>query len=114
VFATNFGHNDATWREPMFQKHMAEGIAWALGRFDAPAAPNPEVQAAEYLRSVVAAAAAATQADADALRARADAKIARDAGWAVGLRPMLLEIRGLKREERAVAYAKVIAEIEKP
>jgi len=114
VFATNFGHNEATWREPMFQKHMAEGIAWALGRFDAPAVPNPEVQAAEYLRSVVAAAAAATQADADALRARADAKIARDAGWAVGLRPMLLEIRGLKREERAVAYAKVIAEIEKP
>ena len=61
-----------------------------------------------------AAAAAATQADADALRARADVKIARDASWAVGWRPMLLEIRGLKREERAVAYAKVIAEIEKP
>jgi len=114
VFATNFGHNDATWREPMFQKHMAEGIAWALGRFDAPATPNPEVQAAEYLRSVVVAAAAATSADADVLRAKADAKIAKDAAWAVGLRPMLLEIRGLKPEGRAAAYAKVIAEIEKP
>ena len=114
VFSTNFGHNDATWKEPMFQKHMAEGIAWALGRFDAPAAPNPEVQAAEYLRSVVAAAAAATKADADALRAKADAKIAKDASWATGLRPMLLELRALKPEDRAAGYAKVIAEIEKP
>jgi len=113
VFATNFGHNDATWKEPMFQKHMAEGIAWALGRVEAPAAPNPEVQAAEYLRSVIAAAAATAQLDADALRARADAKIAKDAAWAVGLRPMLLEIRGMKPEERVAAYAKVIAEIEK-
>jgi len=114
VFSTNFGHNDATWKEPMFQKHMAEGIAWALGRFDAPAVPNPEVQAAEYLRSVVAAAAAVTKADADALRAKADAKIAKDAAWAAGLRPMLLEIRGMKPEDRAAAYAKVIAEVEQP
>jgi uncharacterized protein len=114
VFSTNFGHNDATWKEPMFQKHMLEGIAWALGRFDAPAAPNPDVQGAEYLRSVVAAAAAATKADADALRAKADAKIAADASWATGLRPLLLELRALKPEDRAAAYAKVIAEIEKP
>ena len=114
VFSTNFGHNDATWKEPMFQKHMAEGIAWALGRSDAPADPNPHVQAAEYLRSVVAAAAAATHSDADALRAKADAKIAKDPAWAAGLRPMLVEIRGLKPEERAGAYARVIAELERP
>jgi len=50
VFYTNFGHNEATWKEPMFRRHAAEGIAWALGRFAAPAAPNPEAQAAEYLR----------------------------------------------------------------
>ena len=116
VFSTNFGHNDATWHNPMFQKHMLEGIAWAVGRFDAPAAPNPDLQAAEYLRSVVAAATAATgnDPDADALRAKADAKIAKDAAWATGLRPMLLELRSLKPEDRAAAYAKVIAEIEKP
>jgi type 1 glutamine amidotransferase len=114
VFSTNFGHNDATWKEPMFQKHMAEGIAWALGRFDAATAPNPDVQAAEYLRSVVAAAATATKADADALRAKADAKIAKDASWATGLRPMLLDLRNRKPEDRAAAYATVIAEIEKP
>lgn len=114
VFSTNFGHNDATWKEPMFQKHMVEGIAWALGRFDAAAAPNPDVQAAEYLRSVIAAAAAAGGTDADTVRAKADAKIARDASWATGLRPMLLELRGMKLEDRAAAYAKVVAEIEKP
>jgi hypothetical protein len=116
VFSTNFGHNDATWHNPMFQKHMLEGIAWAVGRFDAPAAPNPDPQAAEYLRSVVAAATAATgnDPDADALRAKADAKIAKDTAWATGLRPMLLELRSLKPEDRAAAYAKVIAEIDKP
>jgi len=114
VFATNFGHNDATWKSPLFQKHMAEGIAWALGGFDASAAPNPEVQAAEYLRSVIAAAAAATQANADDLLARANARIAGDSAWAGSLRPMLLEIRGLKPEDRAEAYGRVIAEIDKP
>jgi type 1 glutamine amidotransferase len=113
VFYTNFGHNDATWKDPAFAKHAAEGIAWALKRFDADAAPNPDVQAAEYLRSVVAAAAAATGKNADDLRALADAKIVKNAAWAAGLRPMLLELRGLKPEARAEAYAKVIAEIEK-
>jgi hypothetical protein len=114
VFYTNFGHNDATWQDPAFAKHAAEGIAWALKRFDAEAAPNPDVQAGEYLRSVVAAAAAATGKNADDLRAMADAKIAKSAAWATGLRPMLLELRGQKPEARAEAYAKVIAEIEKP
>jgi hypothetical protein len=114
VFATNFGHNDATWTDPMFKQHMEQGIAWALGRVTASATPNPEVQAAEYVRSVVAAAAAAGSLDADALRAKADAKISKDPAWAVGLRPRLLELRGLKPEERAAAYAKVVAEIEKP
>ncbi|NBT12135.1 MAG: ThuA domain-containing protein [Planctomycetia bacterium] len=114
VFSTNFGHNDATWNDPMFKKHMEQGIAWALGRVTASATPNPEVQAAEYVRSVVAAAAAAGSLDADALRAKADAKITKDQAWAVGLRPMLLELRSLKPEERGAAYAKVVAEIEKP
>jgi hypothetical protein len=114
VFATNFGHNEATWTDPMFKQHMEQGIAWALGRVTASATPNPEVQAAEYVRSVVAAAAAAGSLDADALRAKADAKISKDPAWAVGLRPRLLELRGLKPEDRAAAYAKVVAEIEKP
>jgi len=113
VFATNFGHNESTWKDPTFQKHATEGIAWALGRFAAPAEPNPEVQAAEYLRSALAAAAAATGADHDALRARADARIAADPGWAVGLRPRLLELRGLEPADRAAGYAALIAEVER-
>jgi hypothetical protein len=48
------------------------------------------------------------------LRAKADARIAKNPGWAVGLRPMLLELRSLKPEDRAAAYATVVAEIEKP
>jgi type 1 glutamine amidotransferase len=113
VFYTNFGHNEATWKDPAFQKHATEGIAWALGRFAAPAEPNPAVQAAEYLRSVIAAAAPATGGDHDALRAKADAKIAADPAWAVGLRPKLLELRGMNAEARKAAYAGVIAEIER-
>ena len=114
VFYTNFGHNDTTWKDPKFQKHMQEGIAWALKRFDAPAAANPDVQAAEYVRSVLAAAAAATGGDADKLRARADAKIAANPTWATGLRPALLELRGQKPADRAAGYAKLVAEIETP
>ena len=84
-----------------------------MGRFAAPTEPNPEVQAAEYLRSVLAAAAAATGADHDTLRAKADAKIAADAGWAVGLRPTLLTLRAMKPDDRKDAYAGVITEIER-
>ncbi len=42
-----------------------------------------------------------------------DAKIAADAGWAVGLRPKLLELRAMNPEARKAAYAGVIAEIER-
>ena len=54
VFYTNFGHNEATWREPRLRKHMEQGMAWALGRFEAPAEPNvvqpqPEEQLARVL-----------------------------------------------------------------
>jgi type 1 glutamine amidotransferase len=114
VFYTNFGHNDATWKDPMFQKHMLEGIAWSLSRFDAPSTANPDVQAAEYLRSVIAAAAAATGGDADDLLAKADAKIAADPAWATSLRPMLVEIRGMKPDARAAAYAKLLTKIGNP
>jgi hypothetical protein len=113
VFYTNFGHNDATWKDPAFQKHLLEGTAWALGRRDAPAAPNPALQAAEYLRSVIAAASEAVQGTPDDLLAKAEGKIARDPQWALGLRPQLLEIRSLKPQDRAAAYQKVVDEAAK-
>ena len=114
VFYTNFGHNDTTWKDPKFQQHIQQGIAWALKRYDAAATPNPDVQAAEYVRSVIAAAAAATGGDADKLRARADAKIAANPAWATGLRPALLELRGQKPTDRTAGYAKLVADIETP
>jgi type 1 glutamine amidotransferase len=105
VFYSNFGHNDATWAEPMFRRHFEQGIAWALGRLAAPAAPNPEVQAAEFVRS---AAAAATGAEHDALRAQVDARIAADPKWAGRLRPRLLPLRGLPPAERPAAAAALV------
>ena len=108
VFSTNLGHNDATWKDPTFQNHLAEGIAWALGRFDVPATPNPDVQAAEYLRSVLAAACAATGADHAELRAEADARIKADRTWAAGLRPALVALRDLPADQRAAGYMKLL------
>ncbi len=109
VFFTNFGHNEATWREPMFRRHVEQGIAWAVGRLEARAAPNPEVQAAEYVRSVVAAAAGG--ADHDELRARVDARIAADPRWAVRLRPRLLPLRDLPPADRPAAALRLVGEI---
>jgi hypothetical protein len=113
VFYTNFGHNDATWKDAAFQKHATEGIAWAVGRYAAPAEPNPEVQAAEYLRSVVAACAEAMGLDHDALRAKADAKVAADPGFALGLRPKLVGLRELKPDDRKAVYEELVREIER-
>jgi hypothetical protein len=114
VFYTNLGHNDATWQNETFQQHIQLGIGWSLGRFDVPADPNPEVQAAEYLRSVIAVAAPATGNNADDYRAKADAKIAADPQWSVRLRPLLVELRGMAPPARAEGYAKVLAEILAP
>jgi len=111
VYYTNFGHNEATWKDATFQRHALEGIGWALGRFAAPAAPNPEAQAAEYLRSVVAAAAEALPADHDALRAKADLKIAADPGWAAGLRPKLVPLRGMNPADRKAVYEELVREL---
>jgi type 1 glutamine amidotransferase len=113
VFYTNFGHNEATWNDATFQRHAAEGIAWALNRCDAPAEPNPEAQAAEYVRSVIAAAAEQLSADHDVLRAKADAKIAADPGWAVALRPTLLPLRGMNPADRRAGYETLFQEIER-
>ena len=72
------------------------------------------IGSSRYLRSVLAAAASTTGVDGDDLRAKADARIAKDPAWAVGLRPMLLEIRGMPGPKRAEAYAKLVAAIEAP
>ena len=55
----------------------------------------------------------AAKKDHDALRAQADAKIAADPSWAVGLRPQLLAIRSMQPDEANKACVALIAEIEK-
>lgn len=114
VFNTNFGHNDATWREPRFQQHIHQGIAWALGRIEAPAEPNPATQAAEYVRSAVAAAAAILDKNADDLLAKTNAKIAVNPTWPLTQRPRLLDIRGPGQADRTAVLKQLVAEIEKP
>lgn len=111
VFYTNFGHNEATWKDPAFRSHAIQGIDWALGRFDAPARPNPQVQAAAGVLSAIPAAAAASGRPADELRAKAEAKIAKDPAWADGLRPLLVDLRF---GDRAKSLSALVAELDKP
>mgnify|MGYP000935215755 FL=1 len=112
VFYTNLGHNDETWSDDAFQKHLTEGTAWALGRFDAPSKANPSIQAAEYLRSVVAAAGELDGIEHDALRAQVDAKIAADPSWAVQMRPQVVALRALNGEELTTSLKKFVEDIQ--
>jgi uncharacterized protein len=41
VFNVGWGHPDATWDDPRFQKMMLEGIKWALGMTPADVTPRP-------------------------------------------------------------------------
>ena len=112
VFYTNLGHNDETWSDDAFQKHLTEGTAWALGRFDAPSKANPSIQAAEYLRSVVAAAGELDGIEHDALRAQVDAKIAAEPSWAVQMRPQVVALRALNGEELTTSLKKFVEDIQ--
>jgi len=41
VFNVGWGHLDATWDDPRFQKMMLEGIKWAMGLVPGDATPKP-------------------------------------------------------------------------
>ncbi|MBT4887049.1 MAG: ThuA domain-containing protein [Planctomycetaceae bacterium] len=113
VFYTNLGHNDATWGDAAFQKHFTEGTAWALEKFDAASKANPSVQAAEYLRSAVAAAGELEGIEHDRLRAQVDAKIAADPSWAVQMRPQLVALRSLNGEKMSTALKQFVEDIQR-
>jgi type 1 glutamine amidotransferase len=113
VFYTNLGHNDATWSDDAFQKHFTEGTAWALGRFDAPSKANPSIQAAEYLRSAVAAAGELEGIEHDTLRAHVDAKIAADPSWAAQMRPQVVALRSLNGEKMSTALKQFVEDIQR-
>jgi len=112
VFYTNLGHNNETWSDDAFQKHFTEGTAWALGRFDAPSKANPSIQAAEYLRSAVAAAGELEGIEHDALRAQVDAKIAADPSWAAQMRPQVLALRALNGAELTASLKQFVEDIQ--
>jgi hypothetical protein len=40
VFYTALGHREDVWENPMYQKHILEGIRWALGLVEADATPQ--------------------------------------------------------------------------
>lgn len=77
LFYTNLGHNDATWKDAKFHEHLLAGIKWATKLIDGPATPNPEVQQAEFNRSVVAFAASVAGKEATPYLAKAKS----DAAW---------------------------------
>jgi type 1 glutamine amidotransferase len=54
IFYTNLGHNEATWQNPKFKEHLLAGIRWSLKLEEGSATPNPEVQALENTKSMVA------------------------------------------------------------
>ena len=72
LFYTNLGHNEATWQNPKFKEHLLAGIRWALKLEEGSAVPNPEVQALENTKSMVAALAAETGKKDDEIAALAE------------------------------------------
>lgn len=44
LFYTNLGHNESTWKNPLYQQHLLAGIKWAAKLIDGPSKPNPELQ----------------------------------------------------------------------
>ncbi len=63
LFYTNLGHNESTWKDATFQKHLLTGIQWSLKLVDGPATPNPDAQQLQHNRSVIAYAAEAAKQD---------------------------------------------------
>ncbi len=47
LFYTNLGHNEGTWANEKFLKHMLGGIEWTLGELKGEGTPNPDVTAAQ-------------------------------------------------------------------
>ncbi len=114
LFYTNLGHNDATWQNPKVKEHLLAGIRWALKLEQGSAAPNPEAQALENVKSFLAVAAGEAGKSYDALAAKA-AKLPGDA--VVSLNDQIAALRKIdaKKEpdKRKAELDRILAEIEK-
>ena len=79
LFYTNLGHNESTWTNAKFKEHLLAGIRWSLKLEEGSATPNPEVQALENTKSMVAALVAETGKKDEEVAAAVDKVAASDA-----------------------------------
>lgn len=86
LFYTNLGHNDSTWKDEIYHRHIVAGMRWALRLVEGPSEPNPGVSAQAALKGVAGTAASALNQEAAALEARALAKAKADPQWALRAR----------------------------
>jgi len=117
LFYTNLGHNESTWKNPVYQQHILAGIKWAAKLIDGPSKPNPELQLELEKKSKAAGYAAAVTnlaelsgKDAATLKAAWDKAVATDAGNADKLFGM---IDGARRIDAKKEPEKRTAEIAK-
>jgi hypothetical protein len=114
LFYTNLGHNEGTWQNPKVKEHLLAGIRWALKLEQGSAAPNPEAQALENVRSFLAVAASEAGKPYDELSAKA-AKLPGDA--VAGLNAQIAALRKIdakkEPEKRKAELERILAEIEK-
>ena len=119
LFYTNLGHNESTWKNPLYQQHLLAGLKWATKLIDGPSKPNPELQAEIEKKSKAAGYAIAATSlaeisgkDAATLKAAWDKAVAADAGNA---EKFFNQIENAKRidakkeaEKRTAEIAKVV------
>lgn len=96
LFYTNLGHNESTWTNAKFKEHLLAGIRWALKLEEGSATPNPEVQALENTKSMVAALLASTGKKDDEIAAQVDKVAAADPAARAKLGD---DLQGYRKEE---------------
>ena len=96
LFYTNLGHNEATWQNPKFKEHLLAGIRWALKLEEGSATPNPDVQALENTKSMVAGLLAGTGKKDEEIAALVDKVAASDPAARARLTE---DLQGYRKEE---------------
>ncbi len=108
LFYTNLGHNESTWKNPLFHQHLLAGVKWAAKLVDGPAKPNPELQLelekksrAAGFKAAVADLAQLSGKDVATLQGAWDKAVAADAGQADQLFGMIENARKIDAKKEA-------------
>jgi uncharacterized protein len=127
LFYTNLGHNESTWKDDRYREHMLAGIKWSLKLLDAPAKPNPTVQAVENAKGFCVVAGPLLEREWNPLLARAARKVQTDKTFLEKLNGRIAEFRKMPtgdpkkqkpeeieklKEERVVLAKEIVAMIE--